>query len=138
MFTDEQIKYMRDRFLGWKLPENFNPDGGISFAKKPYNHVNEPYGTNVFDAQQAEQMIRYMIDGMPQAEPDYIDGRSYMQRVPAGEPVFILRAQDKLASHFVRQWAVVAKEKGLSDERYENAMKVADAMKAWPVKKLPD
>ena len=27
--TDEQIKYMRDRFLGWKLPEGFNPDGGI-------------------------------------------------------------------------------------------------------------
>ena len=29
MLTDEQIKYMRDRFLGWKLPENFNPDNGI-------------------------------------------------------------------------------------------------------------
>jgi len=40
---------------------------------------------------------------------DYIDGRKYMERIPADEPVFILRAQDKLASHFVRQWAVVAK-----------------------------
>lgn len=25
--TDDQIKHMVNRFLGWKLPENFNPDG---------------------------------------------------------------------------------------------------------------
>ena len=72
MLTDEQIKYMRDRFLGWKLPENFSPDGGISFTKKPYNHVNEPYGTNVFDAQQADQMIRYMLEGLPKATPNQV------------------------------------------------------------------
>ena len=29
--TDEQIKHMANRFLGWPIPENFNPDGGISF-----------------------------------------------------------------------------------------------------------
>jgi hypothetical protein len=29
--TDEQIKYMVERFLGWRLPENFTPDEGISF-----------------------------------------------------------------------------------------------------------
>lgn len=31
--TNEQIKYMVDRFLQWKLPENWKPDGGISFEK---------------------------------------------------------------------------------------------------------
>lgn len=70
MFTDEQIKYMRDRFLGWKLPENFNPDNGISFKPTFNDHLpepmkREPSGTNLFDAQQAEQMIRYMLDGLP-------------------------------------------------------------------------
>lgn len=69
--TEEQIKYMVDRFLGWRLPENFNPDAGISFT--PYYNENfsfgpmkhEPTGTNLFDAVQAEAMIRYLVDGMP-------------------------------------------------------------------------
>jgi hypothetical protein len=36
--SDEQIKYMVDRFLGWRLPENFNPDGGISFTRIGNEH----------------------------------------------------------------------------------------------------
>lgn len=65
-----QIKHMVDRFLGWRLPENFNPDGGISFKKNfnentPYLMKHEPTGTNLLDANQAEEMVRYMIDGMP-------------------------------------------------------------------------
>lgn len=72
LLTDEQINHMRDRFLGWKLPENFNPDGGIKFdadgAKKlnPSNARYEPSGTNVFDAQQVEAMIRFMLEGLPE------------------------------------------------------------------------
>lgn len=76
--TDEQIKQMVDRFLGWKLPENFNPDAGISFKptfndspavmvmlglKEPMRH--NPTGTNLFDATQAEAMVRHMVEGMP-------------------------------------------------------------------------
>jgi hypothetical protein len=73
--TDDQIKHMVDRFLGWRLPENFQPDAGISFkpehnieynadrGKPPARH--EPSGTNLFDASQAEAMVRYMIEGMP-------------------------------------------------------------------------
>lgn len=69
--SDEQIKHMVNRFLQWKLPENFNPDGGISF-KKTFNEnapwgpmKNEPVGTNLFDAVQTEAMVRYMVDGLP-------------------------------------------------------------------------
>lgn len=67
---DEQIKYMANRFLAWRLPENFQPDGGISFKPirnegTPYVGKNEPVGTNLFDAIQAEEMVRYMVDGMP-------------------------------------------------------------------------
>lgn len=68
--TDEQIKHMVNRFLGWWLPENFNPDGGITF-KAEYNAARgkpparyQPSGTNVFDATQAEAMVRYMVEGM--------------------------------------------------------------------------
>lgn len=31
--TDDQIKYMAGRFLSWKLPKNFNPDGGTTAMK---------------------------------------------------------------------------------------------------------
>lgn len=69
--NDAQIKHMVDRFLGWKLPSNFTPDGGITFQKcgnpgTPYEYKNEPTGTNVLDATQADAMVRYMIEGLPQ------------------------------------------------------------------------
>lgn len=71
--TDEQIKYMVDRFLGWKLPEGFNPDGGVSFKRLENCHHHPeaspffpmPTGTNLLDAQQATEMVRHMMDGMP-------------------------------------------------------------------------
>lgn len=68
--TDEQIKHMVSRFLGWRLPEHFHPDAGISFDPisnrgRSFEHRREPSGTNLFDAQQAEEMVRYMIEGMP-------------------------------------------------------------------------
>jgi len=70
---DDQIRRMVDRFLGWRLPENFNPDGGISFERNRtacgYTMKNEPTGTNLFDAIQAEQMIRYLVDEMPDPTP---------------------------------------------------------------------
>ena len=70
-FSDHQIKHMVNRFLGWRLPENFNPDAGISF-KRTFNEntqwpmKHEPTGTNLFDATQAEEMIRYLIEGLVQ------------------------------------------------------------------------
>ncbi|MDP3327172.1 hypothetical protein [Parvibaculum sp.] len=68
--TEDQIKHMVDRFLNWRLPENFNPDGGIIFEKvtgegTTHPHKSEPVGTNLFDAQQAKEMVRYMIEGLP-------------------------------------------------------------------------
>lgn len=67
--TDTQIKYMVDRFLGWKLPENFSPDAGISFKAEFNEHMahpmrHEPSGTNLFDATQATEMVRHMIEGL--------------------------------------------------------------------------
>ena len=51
MITEAQIKHMVDRFLGWKLPLDFNPDGGIKFERPNY-HPNVRAllsGTNLFD-----------------------------------------------------------------------------------------
>jgi hypothetical protein len=69
VMTDAQIKHMVNRFLAWRLPENFNPDGGISFKGTLNEHTdfpmkNEPTGTNLFDAAQAEAMVRHMVEGL--------------------------------------------------------------------------
>lgn len=54
----ELIKLMIDRFLGWKLPEHFRPDAGISFAPLPQKEL-WPTGTNLFDYDQAKTMFEY-------------------------------------------------------------------------------
>jgi hypothetical protein len=78
--TDDQIKHMVNRFLSWKLPrDTFNPDCGISFNKAPINtHTPwpsqyEPSGTNLFDAMQANAMVRHMIEGMPAPADDPVE-----------------------------------------------------------------
>lgn len=69
--NEDQIKYMVDRFLAWRLPENFTPDCGISFKPNYNEHTawpakHEPTGTNLFDAIQAEHMVRHLVNGLPQ------------------------------------------------------------------------
>jgi hypothetical protein len=77
--TESQIRHMVDRFLAWKLPESFSPDGGISFEPTfnehtPHPMKHEPSGTNLFDATQAEAMVRHMVEGLPQAILVTVDG----------------------------------------------------------------
>lgn len=70
MISEAQIKHMVERFLMWKLPSDFWPDGGVSFdpiASKgtPHEFRLEPVGTNLLTFTQAEAMVRHMIEGMP-------------------------------------------------------------------------
>lgn len=73
--SDAQIKHMVERFLRWKLPEHFSPDGGISFQRDynqntPYPAKHEPVGTNLFDYNQATEMVRHMLADLPtEAKP---------------------------------------------------------------------
>lgn len=72
--TDEQIKHMAQRFLAWKLPSDFNPDGGVSFqrtfnAGTPHEFKAEPVGTNLLTATQAEAMIRHLVAELPGPTP---------------------------------------------------------------------
>jgi hypothetical protein len=66
--TEDQIKHMVDRFLCWRLPENFSPDAGISYTRPNYAASVDatPRGTNLFDAQQADAMVRYLLEELPQ------------------------------------------------------------------------
>ena len=54
------------RFLCWKLPVDFAPDAGISFAPHAYQtHDNPswPTGTNLLNAQQARAMFEHCLQG---------------------------------------------------------------------------
>jgi len=68
--SDDQIKRMVDRFLTWRLPDDFAPDGGITFQKignagTTYEYTHEPVGTNLLTATQAEAMVRAMLAASP-------------------------------------------------------------------------
>lgn len=62
------IDKMVDRFLGWKLPEDFGPDCYITFdrEKAKQNPHCWPVGTNLLTADQARAMVKYMLaDALP-------------------------------------------------------------------------
>lgn len=70
MLTKEQIKRMVDRFLSWRLPNDFSPDGGISFepignAGTGNAYTRQPTGTNLLDYNQATAMVAHMLEGIP-------------------------------------------------------------------------
>ena len=104
---DALIKRMTDRFLQWKLPENFQPDCGIEFDRNKYVRLNpmnrpfEPVGTNLFSATQAEAMVKAiagaeietLIDALTteratiaalEAEIDRLNGRLHYEQPRAG------------------------------------------------------
>ena len=63
-------KHMVNRFLAWKLPDNFQPDAGISFNPVFNEHTehparHEPSGTNLFDFNQATEMVQHLLEGAP-------------------------------------------------------------------------
>lgn len=89
---DALVKYMVDRFLSWRLSEAFHPDGGISFKPAFNEHTAypmkaEPTGTNLFSAEQATAMVRYMLDGFdPNRSPKKPTTRHSLERTsPKGE-----------------------------------------------------
>lgn len=74
---EAQIEHMVQRFLRWRLPDDFNPDGGISFKATFNEHTAhpmkaEPVGTNLFDYRQAKEMVRSMLEGLPNDHSDTI------------------------------------------------------------------
>lgn len=61
---DALAKEMVNRFLGWKLPGDFSPDGGISFTPSSAVIPSGPHwpsGTNLFHAGQALEMFKHCL-----------------------------------------------------------------------------
>lgn len=54
------------------------------------------------------------------------------------EPLFVLRAQDKLAPIVVKLWAELAAHHGAGLEKVHEAKRLAFEMEQWPNRKYPD
>lgn len=66
------------------------------------------------------------------------NGLGCLGKAAHDEPVFILRAQDKLAAGLVRQWAEQAQAAGCNSAKVAEALECAAAMTTWPTRKYPD
>jgi len=62
---EDGLRKAVDKFLAWKLPEDFHPDCGISFDGRGKDargyDKGWPVGTNLFTADQALAMFRYCL-----------------------------------------------------------------------------
>ena len=63
-------------------------------------------------------------------------GKLSIPKVGADEPVFILRAQDKLADTAIEMYRLLATSHGRS--LANSLQKEIEAFRKWPTKKLPD
>jgi hypothetical protein len=74
---------------------------------------------------------------MIHARDDYNRIQDPAGKIPADEPVFLLRAQDKLACIAVAYYAELCQQHQ-APEVAKKAMAHSDLMAAWPKKKTPD
>lgn len=75
---------------------------------------------------------------MIHARDDYNRIQDPAGLIPADEPVFLLRAQDKEAAEVVELWARLNEQHGGDPELTKRARAHANLMRAWPVKKSAD
>lgn len=75
---------------------------------------------------------------MKHSRKDYDRIQDPSGKIPADEPVFLLRAQDEVAWIVVLDWAVIAETRGVSPELVKQARDQAEKMRVWSKKKLPD
>jgi len=70
---------------------------------------------------------------------DALEGKGPLGKAADDEPIFILRAQDRIAPIVVRMWAEVAAALGCGGDKIIEAENLAEQMEAWQGnKKWPD
>ena len=61
-----------------------------------------------------------------------------LEKAGEDEPIFVLRAQDKLAPGAIEMWADAAEDAGVPAEKVKDARELANLMRTWPNQKIPD
>ena len=96
------IDRLVNKFLGWKLPKDFSPDGGIVFDKHQNHHIT-PTGTNLFSAEQAKAMFEHLLADEPQ--PILSQGEPVAWRfigINEHEGMFMLK--DRMPKKYDKTW----------------------------------
>ena len=75
---------------------------------------------------------------MIHARADYNRIQDPEKKIPEDEPVFMVRATDKVAANTVRAWAALQEAAGGDPAMVKAARDHADLMDKWPNKKLAD
>ncbi|MBW7997488.1 MAG: hypothetical protein FVQ81_13120 [Candidatus Glassbacteria bacterium] len=70
--------------------------------------------------------------------PDGTFNDKCLEKVNPGEPIFVLRGQDKFAPALVRLWVELAEMHVCNAEKVDEALAIADVMEEWEVRKFPD
>ena len=105
---------MVDRFLGWKLPQDFGPDAGISFTPPPHlPDLYWPTGTNLFHAGQALEMFKHCVE-LPSAAAVRLAEKNLFDAQEAAKTI----AKQAIAAEAERD-ALVAKLKDAEHDRDE-------------------
>jgi hypothetical protein len=100
LMTSPNLNEIVSRFLSWKLPSDFSPDGGIKVDKHPMSPIYNIglTGTNLFNADQAKAMFEYVLAGahieLSAAPTAPIDNVPVAMRLSLEELVFSWRDYD--------------------------------------------
>jgi hypothetical protein len=66
------------------------------------------------------------------------EGNSCYDNAAPDEPLFVLKATDPLAPRVVEEWARIAQENGVNQAKIDDARQLAERMRQYHEKKLPD
>ena len=96
------IDEMVNRFLAWKLPADFSPDGGVSFSTfyEP-DSPHWPTGTNLLTAQQAKGMFTHALAGDSEHAEGCELGAEVSRRLDAEREARTLRCRFGVASGWI-------------------------------------
>ena len=68
----------------------------------------------------------------------WLRGEGCLGKAWDDEPLFVLRAQDCHAADLVEKWAIWARASGTPNDKVQEAFAIAEEMRRWPKRKMPD
>ncbi len=75
---------------------------------------------------------------MKHARADYDRIQDPEGKIPADEPVFLIRGQDRFAGAALRYYADLAEMGGAGEDLVKATLRQSHLMDAWPKRKTPD
>ncbi|CAJ0737816.1 hypothetical protein R16034_00858 [Ralstonia edaphis] len=76
------VKAAAERLMGWRLPDDFNPDCFVTFDReRAMKNGSWPTGTNLLSTVQAEEMLKFVFGEQPCSLRAQADAQPFQARV---------------------------------------------------------